>query len=179
MPLGPAVRATSRVLLLGPQLRPLSGPGRSAPSEPLASPQGLSRTLWSSGHCCVLEGGRVARSYPLLCGLQGQMARPAAALLGCEDGRGWGAPWAVFLASSPCGEASDTTRLPTCPRGMYLALKGLSGSYRRALFSNKQAEELLFLSIITRFFPAKWLGRRPYTIFTGLKKAHLRLFESP
>lgn len=111
----------------------------------------------------------MARSYPLLCGLQGQMARPAAALLGCGDGRGWGAPWAVFLASSPCGEASDTTRLPTCPRGMYLALKGLSGGYRRALF----------LSIITRFFPAKWLGRRPYTIFTGLKKAHLRLFESP
>lgn len=100
-------------------------------------------------------------------------------LLGCEDGRDCGAPLAVFLASSSCGEASDTTRLPTCPLGMYLALNGLSGGYRRALFSNKQAEELLFLSIITRFFPAKWPGRRSYVIFTGLKKAHLRLFKLP
>lgn len=54
---------------------------------------------------------------------------------------------------------------------MYLALSGLSGGCRRALFSNKQAEELLFLSIIARLFPARWLGRRSHAVFTGFKKA--------
>lgn len=62
---------------------------------------------------------------------------------------------------------------------MCLALSGLSGGCRRALFSNKQAEELLFLSIIARLFPARWLGRRSHAVFTGFKKATSACLNHP
>lgn len=88
-------------------------------------------------------------------------------LLGYEDGWVCGGPWPALLALSPRGKASESPR----PPGTHLALSGLSGGYRRTLFSNKQVEERLFLSIITRFFPAERLGRRSHmlSIFTGFR----------
>lgn len=70
--------------------------------------------------------------------------------LGCEDGRTVAVPG---LSSGPGGRPPT---LPACPaaRRTCRALHGLRGGYRRALFSNKQAEGLLFLSTITGFFPA-------------------------
>lgn len=91
-----------------------------------------------------------------------------------------------FLGQSllALSHVARTQMPPTCPLACQertKAIKRLSGGHRRALFSNKQAEALLFLSIITRFFPASWQGRshtlyKNTFIFTGLKKVHLKLF---
>lgn len=120
------------------------------------------------GQLCASEGSREAWVYPLPSCLQGQVAGPAVTQLGCEGGLDRGGPLASLLPSRPCGEASDATRRAGGQHAS--ALNGLSGGYRRALFSNKQVEDLLFLLIIPRLFLAKCPGRshRPST-FTGVK----------
>lgn len=96
--------------------------------------------------------------YPPLPQLRGHGSRPAASLLAVADG------W--------------DRREPTCGSS---ALSGLSRGYRRALFSNKQVEGLLFLSIIPSFFPAEQRGRRSHmlSIFKGLKKAPSDYLKPP
>lgn len=154
-----------------------------------------------SGHRRQDGGSRAPRkcsAWPWLRVRRGWLLAPVPSLTSgtepcpsCGPGPKREAAWPDLPSSAPaprargqaccvaagCGRWWDR-REPACGSS---ALSGLSRGYRRALFSNKQVEGLLFLSIIPSFFPAEQRGRRSHllTIFTRLKKAPSDYLKPP